>query len=108
MINAGQFSKKIEIHQGVWTSNGGFESLSAGALVLACHAQTKTTRGQTIIANGSDFEKALTNFTIRYPSVTITRDMVILFRGKLYTIEYLNDIHEDQILLEMQCKEVTH
>lgn len=108
MINAGQFNKKIEIHHAVWTNDGGFETLSAGSLVLKAHASVKTTKGITIIANASDFEKALTNFTIRFPHVTITRDMVILFRGKLYTIQYLNDVNEDELLLEMQCKEVTH
>ncbi len=108
MINAGDFNKKIEIHQAVWVNDGGFESLTVGDLVLKAHAKVKTTKGFTIIANDSDFEKALTNFTIRVPNVTITRDMIILFRDRIYTIEYLKNVDEADILLEMQCKEVTH
>ena len=72
-------------------------------------ANVKTTRGMTIIRNGTDFERAYTNFTIRYPkSVQINRDMVIQFRDKIYTIEYLNNVDEANIELEMQCKEITH
>ena len=63
----------------------------------------------TIIINNSDFEKAYTNFTIRYPNnVTINRDMMVEYNGKNYTIEYLNNVDEANVELEMQCKEVTH
>ena len=67
----------------------------------------KTTKGFTLIANNSDFEKAYTNFTIRYPKKEITRDMIIAFNNKRYTIEYLNNIDEENIELEIQAKEVT-
>jgi SPP1 family predicted phage head-tail adaptor len=77
-------------------------------LVLSPYAHVKTTRGMTIIRNGSDFEKAYTNFTIRYPHTAINRDMEIDFNGKTYTIEYLNNVDEANVTLEMQCKEVTH
>ena len=78
------------------------------ALVLSPYAHVKTTRGMTIIRNGSDFEKAYTNFTIRYPHTAINRDMEIDFNGKTYTIEYLNNVDEANVELEMQCKEVVH
>lgn len=72
--------------------------------VLNAYAHVKTTRGMTIIRNGSDFEKAYTNFTIRYPHTPINRDMEIDFNGKTYTIEYLNNVDEANVELEMQCK----
>ena len=68
----------------------------------------KTTRGMTLIKNGTDFEKAYTNFTIRYPITEINRDMLIEFNGKEYTIEYLNNVNEEGVELEIQAKEVTH
>ena len=103
------YNKKIKIYQTrVVTDNEGFQSLEK-TLVLSPYANVKTTKGFTLIANGSDFEKAYTNFTIRYPkNVDINRDMTIEFRGKDYTIEYLNNVDEENVQLEMQCKEITH
>lgn len=76
-------------------------------VILRPHANVRTTKGFTIIANNSDFEKAYTNFTIRYPKAKITRDMLIDFNDKTYTIQYLNNIDENNTELEIQAKEVT-
>jgi SPP1 family predicted phage head-tail adaptor len=57
-----------------------------------------------LIANNTDFEKAYTNFTIRFPKKEITRDMLIEYKSKIYTIEYLNNIDEANIELEIQAK----
>ena len=76
--------------------------------MLSPYASVKTTKGFTLIANNSDFEKAFTNFTIRYPKTVITRDMLIKFRGKTYSIQYLNNVDEANVELEIQAKEVTH
>lgn len=109
MINAGMYNKKIKIYStNVVEDNQGFQSTEK-TLVLSPYAHVKTTKGFTIIKNNSDFEKALTNFTIRYPQNTeINRDMIIEFRGKTYTIQYLNNIDEANVQLEIQAKEVTH
>jgi SPP1 family predicted phage head-tail adaptor len=62
-----------------------------------------------LIVNNTDFEKALTNFTIRYPQTAkINRDMRINYRGKVYEILYLNNVNEANVLLEIQAKEITH
>lgn len=108
MINAGKYNRKINIYQ-VQTvkDSAGFQTKQK-TLILSPYAYVKTTRGMTIIANNSDFEKAYTNFTIRFPKTTITRDMTIEFRGKTYTIQYINNIDEANVELELQCKEVTH
>lgn len=108
MINAGRFNKKISLYSvTVGKDSAGFMTKTR-TLVLNAYAHVKTTRGMTIIRNGSDFEKAYTNFTIRYPHAAINRDMEIDFNGKTYTIEYLNNVDEANVELEMQCKEVTH
>ena len=107
-MNAGKFDKKIEIYgTTVTTDSSGFQC-ETETLVLACKANVKTTKGITLIKNDTDFEKAYTNFTIRFPKVTINRDMTVHFSGKVYTIEYLNNVNEESLELEMQCKEVTH
>lgn len=108
MINAGKYSHRISIYSVVISKDAqGFKETTK-TLILQPYANIKTTRGFTLIANDSNFEKAYTNFTIRYPVTQITRDMLIEFRGKTYTIEYLNNVDEANIELEIQAKEVTH
>ena len=108
MINAGKYNHKIQIYATtVVTDAAGFQSEQT-TLVLEPYASVKTTKGMTLIKNNTDFEKAFTNFTIRYPKTEINRDMKIVFRGKTYTIEYLNNVNEANVELEIQAKEVMH
>ena len=108
MINAGEYNRKIQIvRETITTDSQGFKTVTQ-TVILSPYAKVKTTKGFTLIANGSDFEKATTNFTIRYPVTTITRDDVILFKNKRYEIQYLNNIDEANVELEIQAKEVTH
>lgn len=108
MINAGKYNKLIKIYgTTVVKDEQGFQS-TVKTLVLSVYASVRTTRGMTLIANGTDFEKAYTNFTIRHPLTELNRDMVIEFNGKTYTIEYLNNVDEANVELEIQAKEVTH
>lgn len=108
MINAGKYNRKISIYEIKLSKDAAGFPIKERTLVLETYAAVKTTRGMTLIINNTDFEKAYTNFTIRYPVTQINRDMEIDFRGKTYTIEYLNNIDEANVELEMQCKEVTH
>ncbi len=107
MINAGKYNKQITIYSTqVIEDKDGFQT-TVNTIILQPYASVKTTKGFTLIANGTDFEKAFTNFTIRYPVTEITRDMLISFRGKTYTIQYLNNVNEENVELEIQAKEVT-
>lgn len=106
--NAGKYNRKIRIYSvDIVTDARGFQE-EQKKLVLSPYASVKTTKGFTLITNNSDFEKAFTNFTIRYPKTVITRDMLIKFRGKTYSIQYLNNVDEANVELEIQAKEVTH
>lgn len=107
-MNAGEYNRKIQIVKEVDALDAYGAPVTDTEVVLNTYAKVKTTKGYTLIKNNSDFEKAYTNFTIRYPKVGITREMLVLFRGKTYTIEYLNNVNEADIELELQCKEVTH
>jgi SPP1 family predicted phage head-tail adaptor len=108
MINAGEYNKKIQIVRVTITEDSDGFKTETREVILSPWAEVKTTRGFTLIAQGSDFEKAFTNFTIRYPVTKITRDDLILFKGKTYEIQYLNNVNEANIELEIQAKEVTH
>lgn len=108
MNNAGKYNRRIQIFSTQVVKDAqGFQTTTT-TLVLETWAEVHTTRGFTLIKNNTDFEKAYTNFTIRYPITPINRDMIVTFRGKTYTIEYLNNVDEANVELEMQCKEVTH
>lgn len=107
-INAGKYNKRIRIYQTtVVKDSAGFQTKQT-TLVLQTYAHVKTTRGMTLIKNNTDFEKAYTNFTIRLPLTPINRDMIIEFNDKTYTIEYINNVDEANVELEIQAKEVTH
>lgn len=106
--NAGKYNKKIIIYQVTKSKDADGFPIETETVILEPYANVKTTKGFTLIANNSDFEKAYTNFTIRYPVTEINRDMLIRFNNKVYTIEYLNNIDEANIELEIQAKEVTH
>lgn len=108
MLNAGKYNHQITIYQETITKDPDGFPVKTQTVVLQPYASVKTTRGFTLIQNDSSFEKAFTNFTIRYPVTQITRDMLISFREKIYTIEYLNNIDEANVELEIQAKEVTH
>ena len=105
--NAGQFNKQIQIEREVVTKDAQGFAVRTPTVILSPFASVKTTKGFTLIANGSDFEKATTNFTIRYPLTQITRDDIIIFNNRRYTIEYINNVDEANTLLEIQAKEVT-
>lgn len=114
-IDAGKYNKKITIYQVIDTEDSQGFPIKSTEVVLQPYANVKTTRGFTLIANDSDFEKAFTNFTIRYSqtvidayynSQTSNRDMLIAFNNKTYTVQYLNNIDEMNVEIEMQCKEV--
>lgn len=108
MINAGKYNKRINIYSVAITKDAQGFKVKTRTLALSTFACVKTTRGMTLIRNNTDFEKALTNFTIRYPITQINRDMEVDFNGKTYTIEYINNVDEENVELEMQCKEITH
>lgn len=115
MINAGKYNRPIGIYQIVPTKDADGFNTDTEVLVLNTYAYVRTTKGFTLITNSTDFEKALTNFTIRY-STTVenayynsqvsNRDMIVKFRNKDYIVQYLNNIDEANIEIEMQCKEI--
>lgn len=106
MLNAGEYNKRISIYtETEIEDNAGFKTKTQ-SIILNAWAKVKTTKGFTLLKNNTDFEQAHTNFTIRYPKMEITRDMLIEYNGKTYTIEYLNNIDENNVELEIQAKAV--
>ena len=107
MINAGEYNKRISIFKEDSKEDDAGFITKTKSIVLNAWAKVKTTRGYTLIQSNTDFEKAYTNFTIRFPKTEITRDMLIEYNSKIYSIEYLNNIDESNVELEIQAKVVT-
>ena len=103
--NAGSFNKKIQIVSITYGKDSAGFPTETETVVIEPWAMVKTTKGFTMIVNGSDFEKAYTNFTIRYPLTPINRGMKIKYNNRRYDIEYINNINEANVLLEIQAKE---
>jgi SPP1 family predicted phage head-tail adaptor len=105
--NAGKYNRRISIYQVTKGKDAAGFPADVKTLVMQPYAEVVTTKGYTLIQNNTDFEKALTRFTIRYPAQTVINyDMYIKYRGKTYTIEYINNVNEANEELELQCKEV--
>lgn len=115
MLNAGKYNRRITIYQVVTGRDSqGFQT-NTTVTVMTAYAAVKTTKGFTLIVNNSDFEKALTNFTIRYSPTVVqayydannsNRDLMIDYYGKSYKVMYLNNVDELDTEIEMQAKEV--
>lgn len=109
MINAGKYKHLIQIVKPKVSHDADGFPVTVDEPVLEAYASVRTTSGYTLIKSGTSFESATTNFTIRYPPATkIDRDMVVLFDGRRYEIQYLNNIDYANTELEIQAKEVTH
>ena len=115
MLNAGKYNRKITIYQIVEDVDAQGFKTPQRVTVLEPYAAVKTTKGFTLIANNSDFEKAYTNFTIRYSATVVNayynaddsnRDLLIDYNNKTYSVQYLNNVDEANVEIEMQAKEV--
>ena len=109
MINAGKYKNRIQIVKPKVSHDAEGFPTTVDEPVLEAYASVRTTSGYTLIKSGTSFEAATTKFTIRYPPTTkIDRDMVILFDGRRYEIQYLNNVDYSNVELEIQAREVTH
>ena len=106
MMNAGEYKHRISIYTETEREDDAGFLVKSKSIVLNAWAKVKTTKGFTLIKNNTDFEQAHTNFTIRFPKKEVTRDMLIEYKGKTYTIEYLNNVDEKNVELEIQAKVV--
>lgn len=107
-INPGGFRHRISIYNVIQVEDSEGFQVEELSLVLTTNAFIKTTRGFTLIKNGTKFDEAYTNFTIRHTAAPIERGMVILYNNIRYVIQYVNNIDHENVLIELQAKEVTH
>jgi SPP1 family predicted phage head-tail adaptor len=107
MINAGDFNKRVDIvrHTTI-TDKDGFTTVQ-DTVICSAWAKVNTTKGFTLVSQGSNFEDATTRLLIRKPSVEITRKDIVKYKAKDWKIRYLNNIDDDDAFIELQVEEVT-
>lgn len=109
MVNAGKYKHRIQIVRPRASHDAEGFPATVDEPVLEAYASVITTSGYTLIRSSTSFEAATTNFTIRYPlEAKIDRDMVVLFDGRRYEIQYINNVNYANVELEVQAREVTH
>ena len=97
MIDAGKYNKKITIYQVIETTDSQGFPIETTEVVLQPYANVKTTRGFTLIANHSDFEKAYTNFTIRYSHL----NFAIISSLLCTAFQFLHLLHQYYLNIEL-------
>lgn len=108
MRNAGEFKHRISIVRRTPTEDGeGFKSGVTETEVCKAWAKINTTKGYTLITQGSNFENATTRMIIRKPNSEISRKDIVLYKGKEWRIRYLNNIDEKDDEIELQVEEIT-
>lgn len=113
--NAGAYRHKISIYKVIQGKDSDGFQAGTRELVAQPYASIKTTKGMTIIANDSSFEKAFTRFMFRYnativdayyESLNSNRQVIVEYGNKAFTVEYLSNVDEMNVEIELQCKEV--
>lgn len=103
MINAGKYKHRISIYRIVNEKDADGFDVASEKRIGSYMASVNTTSGMTLIKSNTDFEKAYTRFTIRFPKEKIERGMKVEFKGIRYIIEYVNNIDYKNTELELQC-----
>lgn len=108
MINAGEFNRRITIISRAKATDGDGFGTPTDTEVCKAWAKINSTKGYTLVAQGSNFEDATTRMLIRKPAVEISRKHIVLYKDKEWRIRYLNDLYDEgNALVELQVEEVT-
>ena len=70
-MNAGKYRYPIKIIKVTQTVDASGFPLITETVLLTAYAYVRNIRGYMLIKNNTDFEKAYTNFTIRYSSTNV-------------------------------------
>ena len=108
MINAGDFNRRITIIKREKTTNSNGFDTTTDTVICKAWAKVNTTKGYTLVTQGSNFEDATTRLLIREPAVDLSRKYLVLFAGREWKIRYLNPIDHEGKFTELQVEEVRH
>ena len=95
-VDAGELKHKIQIiRRNTERNKNGYqirrETSEDYTVIRRCKAKFTQLSGTEAVKANSDFTEEKARFLVRWSPKTIGRKMCVLFRGKEYEIEYIND-----------------
>ena len=103
-VNVGKLNKRIQIQKSVRVvDKDGFWTESYET-VLACWAQFSRQSGKELTQADADYTEVTVRFLIRYTKAPIDRKMHVLYAGKRYAIQYINDYADAHDYMEILAK----
>lgn len=108
MGDPSKYTQPIEIFTVKYEKNKYCEQKPVSKLFTECWANIKTIKAHTLFMQDSNYEKAYTRFIIRYSKKVMDAYydgpyMLIEFRGQNYKVQYLHNIDEMNIEIEIQA-----
>lgn len=103
-VNPGEFRKRISFIEYVIEVDSSGHQKKQPTKIYSCNAKFSRTSGTESIRLGSEFSEVDVRFLIRYTKVPISRKNVILYGGKKYEIEYINDYGDEHRYIEIIAK----
>lgn len=102
-VNPGELNKKIEIiaDSGEKDSDG----FPVGDVIVhKCYAKYTRKTGTEKEGAGAEIGEASIRFLIRYTKKMLHKNMKIVYAGKKYDIQDVNDINDEHRYIELFCK----
>lgn len=104
-LNPGKLKHKIQIVKVVrQQTENGYWIDSIDEVIHNCWAQFSRTSGKELRQNDADYGETDVRFLIRWTSNPISRKMVVLYAGKRYEIQYVNNYGDSNDYMEIVAK----
>lgn len=106
-VNPGELNKPITILKLSEEKDSDGFSTGEPSVVRCCYAKcTRKTADKEVEGAGVEPDmKAVTRFLIRYTDTPVRTNMKVLYQGRYYDIEDVNDIQDRHEYMELYCKE---
>lgn len=107
-VDAGKLSKRVQfLRRPAARDKDGYTSPAVPVLVRETWAQYSQTSGTELIRAGAEFGEAKVRFLTRYYPDILDRRLLICYRGRKYSIVYVNTYGDEGKYTEYWCERYT-
>lgn len=107
-VDAGKLSKRIQFLRKTTAKDAdGYDVLSEPELVRETWAQFSQTSGTELIRANAEFGEAKVRFLTRADPALLDRRLLICYRGRKYSIVYVNTYGDEGKYTEYWCERYT-